>query len=360
LFFGTIERELAMLRNLWQRGWLSLAFSLLAACGLLVAPDATIARLRMVLRDAVAPGGRALVLVRSWGDRSALAAQAALRRASADAAGTAATPPLAASSIDGEQAQRQRLELRIARLHEELESARRERARLLPVENAEPLVRARTVSARVIAIDRSAATALADRLIDAGATAGLATADLVLQAEPEDESQEPAVEPLIDQGQNSGLEPDLPVMAEGLLIGRVRTPGRLTSTVQLLTDPEFRVGARLVRDTPDGPVFGAAGIFAGSGHEGGRLDLVPNGEPVAVGDRVYTEEQVAGETVCLFIGTVRSADVPPGAAHWLIEIAPACVQVPPVVEVLKLELNPARAVTASSAGPDESSREALP
>jgi hypothetical protein len=79
------------------------------------------------------------------------------------------------------------------------------------------------------------------------------------------------------------------------------------------------------------------------------MELVSSQEPVAVGDRVYTHQPVAGVIVPLLIGTVAAAEVPAGEAHWRIEVRPALEAIPAMMDVLSIELNPDRAIPATAA-----------
>jgi cell shape-determining protein MreC len=336
-----------MIAALWQRGFLSLAISLAGACALLVASKSTIDTVRMSLLDAVRPGSEALVIAREWGADSSTWLRSNLQRfAAVNSPATAASPDTAPELLQVAHAKQLQLESQLAQARAELADARAENSRLIEPDDTKPLVAVSAVRARVIGRSREEIVQLADRLVGAGRSDGVSTADLVVQV-AHTNADSTTTEPVIDQGSNAAIEADLPVASGGILVGRVRTAGRLTSSIQLVIDGEFRIGARLMRDTPVGPVFGATGLFAGGGEAGCRLELVSSGEPVAAGDRVYTQENLAGQSVSLLIGTVVTAEVRPGESHWSITVKPACDQVPPQVDVLKLELNTAR-VEASS------------
>ena len=63
----------------------------------------------------------------------------------------------------------------------------------------------------------------------------------------------------IDAGSKDGLRPDMTVVSGRGLVGRTTRVGPYTSTVLLLTDPGFVVGARLSRSAALGTVEGTGG-----------------------------------------------------------------------------------------------------
>ena len=73
----------------------------------------------------------------------------------------------------------------------------------------------------------------------------------------------------IDKGTEDGIEEGMPVVNGAGLVGRVAQATSSRSTVQLLTDPDFAVGVRLV---DDGPENGTPGTARGAGE----------GDPLAV------------------------------------------------------------------------------
>ena len=329
---------------LWHRGLFSLACMLALACGLLLAPQSVTSRIRVTARDAVGPGARTLAVLERWTSRQTASVRSLVARwRPAESSVDSAQLSAAIASRDAALTAQRQLEIQVATLQRELTAAREERRQFLRMSSSVPLVKTVAVPARVIGQDRTTAQELADRLIDAGGARGIGAGDLVVLG-PSHTTGDPPPELVIDQGTDAELQADLPVASGGVLLGRIRDSGSLTSTVQLLQDPEFRIGAQLVRDTADGPVFGAAGVFAG-GADQCHLDLIPATAPVTVGDRVYTQEQQGGESFSLFIGTVTRAELPPGEPHWRIEVAPAPHATIAQVEVLKVELNPQRLAT---------------
>lgn len=103
----------------------------------------------------------------------------------------------------------------------------------------------------------------------------------------------------IDAGSRDGIRPGQTVLNGDGLVGRTTRVGPFTSTVLLLTDPGFTVGARLTR-------AGTIGLASGAGRGSLRYELVEGGT-IAPGDTLLTtgsQTFVPGVPV----GQVRSVD----------------------------------------------------
>lgn len=85
---------------------------------------------------------------------------------------------------------------------------------------------------------------------------------------------------VLDQGTDAGIRPGMPVVAGGVLVGRVVTASTRRADVLPVTDPAMAVGVRLA-DT------GAVGVVEGSGR-GLRLQLLDPGAAPADGALVVT------------------------------------------------------------------------
>jgi rod shape-determining protein MreC len=124
----------------------------------------------------------------------------------------------------------------------------------------------------------------------------------------------------IDAGSRDGVREGQTVVSGDGLVGRTTRVGPFTSTVLLLTDPGFTVGARLTRE-------GTVGLATGDG-SGLTYELVEGGR-VEVGEALLTtgsQTFVPGVP----IGRVTSVDPSPG----LVSTA----QVRPFVRVAALDL----------------------
>jgi rod shape-determining protein MreC len=84
----------------------------------------------------------------------------------------------------------------------------------------------------------------------------------------------------IDAGSRDGIEPGQTVVNGDGLVGRTTRVGPFTSSVLLLTDPGFTVGARLTRQ-------GTVGLATGSGRAELTYELVEGGR-VQAGDALLT------------------------------------------------------------------------
>jgi rod shape-determining protein MreC len=94
----------------------------------------------------------------------------------------------------------------------------------------------------------------------------------------------------IDKGTDDGIAVDQPVVTAAGLVGRVSRATGSTATVELLTDPEFRVGVRLAST-------GELGTAQGRGRD----------EPMAVDTAIDEDAEVAEGTGLVTSGVDRSA-----------------------------------------------------
>ncbi len=98
----------------------------------------------------------------------------------------------------------------------------------------------------------------------------------------------------IDKGTDDGLAVGMPVVTGGGLVGRISQATSGTARVELLTDPEFRVGVRLA-------TTGALGTAQGQGRD----------EPLTVDSSIAPGTEVEAGTGVVTSGVDRSA-FPPG------------------------------------------------
>lgn len=109
----------------------------------------------------------------------------------------------------------------------------------------------------------------------------------------------------LGRGSRDGIVADSPVLApDGHLVGRVVHVAPWTSLVQLITDPQSAVGARIGRSR-------AAGVVHGGGGATLSLDYVESSADVAAGDLVVTSGTDGVFPPGIPVGRVRSAT--PGA-----------------------------------------------
>jgi rod shape-determining protein MreC len=85
----------------------------------------------------------------------------------------------------------------------------------------------------------------------------------------------------IDLGENHGIKPDMPVVTERGLVGRIYKVGPTSSTVLLITDPSSGVNAMTKTNRVVGVVNGQAGTLP-------VMEYIPQDAEVTVGDPVIT------------------------------------------------------------------------
>ncbi|MEZ6055236.1 MAG: rod shape-determining protein MreC [Planctomycetaceae bacterium] len=326
-----------------RRGTLSLFLCWIAGALLYALPRDNAGLVKQSVRDAVIPGSTALMQSGAELARHLDTSIVWIRERMADVPTVAIAPP---EQID--QSQLRQLELQVAELNQKLQLART--GQLAPWERSaeKPLFVPNLLPASVIGKERSEGRRAVERLMDAGRRQGVADGDLVMEASRLEASlnETPAdASPtlLLDQGAPSGVTLDQPVYAGRVVVGRVREVGQWSSTVQLVHDAEFRASAQLVRQSPQGPVLGAQGVYRGGGPDrAGQLTLIAATEPVAVGDAIYTSETIGGNEVRMLLGHVIRTDLSPGAREWTIDVRPALQQPPVKVDILTLDLHPDR------------------
>jgi rod shape-determining protein MreC len=94
----------------------------------------------------------------------------------------------------------------------------------------------------------------------------------------------------VDKGSDAGVEVGMPVVTGGGLAGRVSQVSKGSSTIELITDPEFQVGVRLV-DT------GELGTARGQGRD----------EPMVVDSGLEPGTEVPEDSALVTSGVDRSA-----------------------------------------------------
>ena len=148
--------------------------------------------------------------------------------------------------------------------------------------------------------------------------------------------------PIIDQGTSESLETGQPVYAGRSVVGRIETAGQWTSSLQLITHTEYSGRARLARQTSDGLRFGEEGILEGIGNGLCRLSGIPDTQPVAVGDEVFTGGQSSLLPDPMYYGRIIKADLLSGSAWDIIVKPPLDMRTMTEVVVLRATVNPIR------------------
>jgi rod shape-determining protein MreC len=128
---------------------------------------------------------------------------------------------------------------------------------------------------------------------------------------------------MIDVGEQHGVQKHMIVMTDEGLVGRVMTAGESQSLVQLMTDVNFGVSARIQRNRTLGVVEWHGGQYC-------TLSFVPKSADVAPGDTVVTSGHGEFAPPHIPVGIVSDiSDAEPG----LFKI----INVNPIVDATKVE-----------------------
>lgn len=118
---------------------------------------------------------------------------------------------------------------------------------------------------------------------------------------------------MIDKGSKAGIRPDAPVMVPDGVVGKVLAVFPDSAQVILLSDPFSGAGVLLENNRMHG-------VLKGRNQELLRLDFIPNGEPIATGQRVFTSGEDRIYPPGLAVGIVENTA--PGAKFQEIAVRP--------------------------------------
>lgn len=299
-----------------------MAAILLAGSGLLFVPVDAVRPIRVLIRDALAPGQKMLNAVcrqgRAWVDTLPSVNHQAGRVSELEA------------ELRSQRLANRQLEIQAARLNERLQKLFQQQGWGPALTARSALIVPRLVSARVLGED-SAALWRGNKLLGAGGREGIAESALVL-----DDTRL-----LIDQGDDARLAPGDAVYAGRIVIGKIAEVGRFSSTLRMVTDAGYSGRARLARRTSQGLVFGAEGTLTGDGSDLCRLKHIS--DPVNVGDEVFSGGPDGSVPMPMYYGKVVRTELEPGAQEWSIWVKPAAVDERlETVLILRRVLNPDR------------------
>ncbi len=149
----------------------------------------------------------------------------------------------------------------------------------------------------------------------------------------------------LDAGSNDGLAADMSVLNGSGIVGKIVAVGLTTSTVQLVTDDDSVVGARLV-------TTGDAGALQGTGQPGESiLRLLDPTSPVKEGDQLVTFGSPDGKPYVagLPLGTVIGLRGEPGQADREAIVAPAARM--SSLDIVGVVVNPVRTQARTPVSP---------
>lgn len=121
---------------------------------------------------------------------------------------------------------------------------------------------------------------------------------------------------LIDKGSRDGIRVNAPVMADGVLVGKIVETGPSVAKALFVTDPNSRVGALVQRTRHQGILYGS---FSG----GCRLKYLSVDAVLQKGDVVETAGYGGFFPKGLLIGTVEKVWKEPGQIYQVAEVVPS-------------------------------------
>jgi len=120
----------------------------------------------------------------------------------------------------------------------------------------------------------------------------------------------------LNVGERDGIRPDMPIIAEQGLVGKIIAVGEGYSLGQVLFNKDFRAGAKLQRSRVDG-------ILSWDGGKELQLTNVPKTQDVHTGDIVITSEYSNIFPRDITIGIVSSVTQKSGSLFHAITVMPA-------------------------------------
>jgi len=134
----------------------------------------------------------------------------------------------------------------------------------------------------------------------------------------------------VNKGQNNQVEKGMAVLVgKGILIGQVIDVSTNTAKIQLITDKNFKVNAKLVESDGYGVVFGQYGTSA-------RMKMIPQTVEINKGEAVVTSRLSDNFKEDLLIGYVQEVfDTADGLFQEVIVLLPKELEELHLVQILK-------------------------
>ena len=120
---------------------------------------------------------------------------------------------------------------------------------------------------------------------------------------------------LIDKGTRQGIRPNMLVLSESALVGKVVEAGPAVSKVLLITDPKSRIGALIQRTRQGGLLFGTS---SGECH----MKYISVDTEINAGDKIETAGFGGFFPKGILVGTVDRAWKEPGQIYQVAAVKP--------------------------------------
>lgn len=125
---------------------------------------------------------------------------------------------------------------------------------------------------------------------------------------------------LLDKGRRDGVRPDMLVLSDLAVIGKISEAGLSSARVTLINDPSFRLGVLLQRTREQGVLYGLSSKGSGAAC---RVKYISQGAQLQTGDIIETAGYGAFVPKGIRVGTVKKSFRIPGHIYQTAEIAPA-------------------------------------
>jgi rod shape-determining protein MreC len=121
---------------------------------------------------------------------------------------------------------------------------------------------------------------------------------------------------LLDRGRVDGVRPNMAVINENGLVGKIVSVSDYTSRVLFILDPGNTVSAKVLRNN-------IMGVLKGNGDGTCSLQYIPTGTDIKVGDTVVTSEASELYPSGINIGRVSNINSKPGETFLEITVMPS-------------------------------------
>ncbi len=120
---------------------------------------------------------------------------------------------------------------------------------------------------------------------------------------------------LLDRGKVDGIRPNMPVISESGLVGKIISVSNYTSRILFILDPGNTVSVRITRNN-------VMGVLKGDGNGNCNLLYIPSGADVKIGDMVSTSESSEIYPGGIPVGRIINVSNTPGKTFLDITVSP--------------------------------------